>query len=514
MTSPDSSGPEALGPFRLLRRIAGADGGAWFEAEDPELGHRLAVRVFENAGVRPDRRWHDGVEAASALQHPNLVAVHDGGWQDGMAYVALALVDGEPLADVLARVGRLPVLQGLALAMQLLSAVEHAHARGVVHGALSGRHLLVARNGRLKVTGFGWASAAPGAPAATVHGTTADLRAAAALAHLLLTGAAPGGEGLRPVRTLRPELPPELDAVFARALDAAHPCSYASAGLLASALRDAVRGPVWVRGAVPQRGDVAEVIAVAAPAAPADMPAAPQPNRGDGLAPVAARWRGRVSQWLPSPWLGAAAATYAGVVVLASTLVGQGDAGLQVQPRAAGAPAVAAAPGPAEPLRQAEATLGEREEVQQWVRAPVTAAAPVPPTAVLPVPALAQAAPAAPPTLVQAGPSARAPEPAEMAPPPAARADRDAADPGPRQRGAAAPRPAAARTEVRRTALRAESTQAGRVAVGCRQDWSVGRDFCVVVRCATAEFRSHPLCVRMHAEARARDPLTKVFSAP
>ncbi|MEJ7930763.1 serine/threonine-protein kinase, partial [Ramlibacter sp. AN1015] len=239
-----------LDGLQLLRVIASSPGRTVHEACDPASAQRLAVCRCPAPAAPPtpeaQARLRAAGMAAAVLEHPNLVAVRDCGWHGEAAYVTTAFVEGETTAAYLARVGRLPPLHGLALAVQLLSALEFAHAHGLVHAAIHPEHLLVSRTGQLKLTGFGWSALAAGAlrpgpfddprylapeqAAGQPCDSRCDLYAAAVVAFELITGVHPfesdafgRGEPAqrqepRTVRTVRRGLPTALDAVFRRAL--------------------------------------------------------------------------------------------------------------------------------------------------------------------------------------------------------------------------------------------------------------------------------------------------------
>jgi hypothetical protein len=147
------------------------------EAFDPELGQKVAL-VTSPAG--PDAA-EDGRLAfrLPRMRHPNIVSVLDAGRQGDVAFVAAEWVETEPLSAFLARAGRIPVFQGLALVLQLLSALEHAHARRLVHATPDVEHVQVTRAGLLKLPPDGWSLSADRQP---------NLEAAARTAQVLLSG--------------------------------------------------------------------------------------------------------------------------------------------------------------------------------------------------------------------------------------------------------------------------------------------------------------------------------------
>jgi hypothetical protein len=518
MSATRADGP--LGPYDLLRELRHDASGAAWEAFDPRLQRRVALRTL---APRPDAaaqaQFHAAMQAAAGLQHPNIVAVYDCDWADQQGYVATEFVDGENLAQYLARVGRVPALQALALVAQLLSALELAHGQGVVHGGIDPEHVLVTRTGRVKLSGFGVVHLAR--ECAQVD-SRADVESAAAIAYRLLVGVPPSRDGagaVVPPRRLRPDLPPPVDAVFARALAADPAARFQDAGALWAALREAFEPPLWsrpdrpphpVRVEAPVEPVPAEATLVGpAPAAPVLAEAAPAETAPAELAPtelapvvrpVVVKRVSTVPSVRPPRRLrtqvAVATACLLGVFATA-TLVLVGE----LAPAASSAEATVA---PARPIAQAV----EPPAVETIAAGPVTtvAAAPLPSPE---VPLAPRASPAA--------------EPAVPAPLAADRQDRrpQAAAPAvtreaPAERRAPVARPAAERhAKARPEPASVHTAQLARPAAagpeqGCRMhQLALTREICKVAQCTTAEFRGHPVCVRLQAEQRQRDQVAE-----
>lgn len=150
-------------------------------AHDRELGRDVALkRLAENLARDEDLRARFLREGrlAAQLSHPNVVRVYDVGDADGRPYIAMEHVDGESLADLVARRGRVPVAEAAALGMQAARALAAAHAAGLVHRDVKPHNLLLRRDGLLKLSDFGIAFGLEGTRltmAGTVLGTAAYL---------------------------------------------------------------------------------------------------------------------------------------------------------------------------------------------------------------------------------------------------------------------------------------------------------------------------------------------------
>jgi hypothetical protein len=259
-----------LGPYRLDAQLGAGGLGAVYRAWDPRLARAIAVKVLHDAG--DDGRLVAEARAAAAIEHRAIVRIYDVGVTDGLAFVAMELVDGETVRSVLAG-GALPPARVRELLATLIDGVAAAHARGVVHRDLKPENLILTRDG-LRILDFGLArfvdgdavdTTGPGggtagymAPEQIRGGSVdarADLFAIGAIAYELATGrrAFPGPTAAdRLTATLR-DRPPvdglgELAPIVLRCLAVEVDERFQTALDLAWALRDLGR-PSGGRGA-------------------------------------------------------------------------------------------------------------------------------------------------------------------------------------------------------------------------------------------------------------------------
>ena len=157
--SPALQAGESLGRFRLVRELGRGGFGVVFEAEDRELGRKVALKV-----VRPGSRlaargmeWlQREAEAVARLNHPHIVTLHDFGQGPAGPYLVFELLVGTSLAERVAA-GPLPVAEVLDLAVDVSRALVHAHGAGVVHRDLKPGNVHLAEDGTAKVLDFGFA---------------------------------------------------------------------------------------------------------------------------------------------------------------------------------------------------------------------------------------------------------------------------------------------------------------------------------------------------------------------
>jgi TolB-like protein/predicted Ser/Thr protein kinase len=145
-----------FGRYTVLGDLGVGGMGRVFRAFDPVLQREVAIKV-----LRPDRPGQTGdlvaeARAASALNHPNICTIFDVGLVDDAPFIAMELVDGRPLSDLL-RTGALSRDRVLRLGVQIAGALAHAHDMGIVHGDLKGQNVLVTPRDEAKLLDFGLA---------------------------------------------------------------------------------------------------------------------------------------------------------------------------------------------------------------------------------------------------------------------------------------------------------------------------------------------------------------------
>ena len=127
--------PETIGRYRILKQLGAGGMGEVYLAEDPALKRQVAIKVLpaaSGADETADARLVREAQAAATLDHPSVCAIYEVGEHDGQHFIAMQYVEGETLADRLAR-GSLPVSDALRIAEQVADALSEAHAHGIVH---------------------------------------------------------------------------------------------------------------------------------------------------------------------------------------------------------------------------------------------------------------------------------------------------------------------------------------------------------------------------------------------
>jgi serine/threonine protein kinase len=221
-------------------------GEVWL-AVDEQLDRPVAVKVLRDDLADPELagRFRREARIAARLQHPGITVVHDVGSDNGQLFIVMELLHGRDLAAMLAQAPTgLPIDAAVSLTIQAADALQALHAGGVVHRDLKPANLFVLDRGQLKICDFGIALAFDSATRLTATGQAigtaaymspeqcrgqhldkrSDLYSLGCVLYALLTGQPPFAQGQplaimhqhlntapAPPRTIRPDIPPELD---------------------------------------------------------------------------------------------------------------------------------------------------------------------------------------------------------------------------------------------------------------------------------------------------------------
>jgi predicted Ser/Thr protein kinase len=168
-----------LGPYEILSPLGAGGMGEVYRARDTRLGREVAVKVLPaSVSADPDRlrRFEKEARSASSLNHPNVVTVYDIGQADGTSYIAMELVDGRTLRQLLAE-GALPTKRLLGIAAQMADGLARAHGAGIVHRDLKPENVMVRKDGFVKILDFGLAKLTQAGPSETEQTHTPTLTA-------------------------------------------------------------------------------------------------------------------------------------------------------------------------------------------------------------------------------------------------------------------------------------------------------------------------------------------------
>jgi len=154
-----------LGTYEILAPLGAGGMGEVYRARDTKLSREVAIKVLPSALASDSHRlerFEKEARTASALNHPNIVTIYEVGTADGVAFIAMELVAGKTLRELLVAGGAMPLKRLLGVAAQAADGLAKAHAAGVVHRDLKPENVMVSKDGFVKILDFGLAKLVPG----------------------------------------------------------------------------------------------------------------------------------------------------------------------------------------------------------------------------------------------------------------------------------------------------------------------------------------------------------------
>ena len=156
-----SAPPTKLGKYQIIREIARSND-IVYEAYDPVLNRRVAIKelavpVGATAQQREERikRFLREARAVGSLDHPNIMTVHDADQEGDCYFIAMEFLDGKTLRQEIDAVGSLPEARAIEIAKAVLTALDYAHAHGVIHRDIKPDNIQLCSSGEIKLTDFG-----------------------------------------------------------------------------------------------------------------------------------------------------------------------------------------------------------------------------------------------------------------------------------------------------------------------------------------------------------------------
>ena len=149
--------------YRIIHLLGQGGMGEVYRADDLLLGQAVALKFLPPAATKNASllsRFRNEVRTARQVSHPNVCRVHDIGEAEGLTYLSMEYVDGEDLASLLRRIGKLPQDKALEIARQLCAGLAAAHNKGVIHRDLKPANIMLDGKGHVRITDFGIAGVA------------------------------------------------------------------------------------------------------------------------------------------------------------------------------------------------------------------------------------------------------------------------------------------------------------------------------------------------------------------
>ncbi len=254
--------------YEILEKLGGGGMAIVYKGRDTYLNRYVTIKVLRPEFTSDEdfiRRFKREAQAVASLSHPNIVNIHDVGQEENIHYLVMEYVQGDNLKNVIRKNGVLAPEHAVRFAMQVCEALEHAHENHIVHRDVKPHNILIADDGRAKLTDFGIALEAtastitrtdtivgsvhylsPEQARGEIPTTQSDIYAVGILLYEMLTGRQPYSgdspiavaikhiqETPQPVNEVNQDVPAELAAVVMKAMEKKPEDRYKSAGEMA-----------------------------------------------------------------------------------------------------------------------------------------------------------------------------------------------------------------------------------------------------------------------------------------
>jgi len=269
-----------IGGCQILKKIARGGMGVVYKARQLNLGRTVAIKILSEDLSKDQNYVHRFVQearSAAILSHGNIVHINDVGEHNGIYYFIMEFIDGQNLREILQEQGCLQVPRALEIIYQVALALQHAHRRGIVHRDIKPENIMVTKDGVVKLADLGLAKRVmPGSSSNITHagsilGTPfymapeqakdfsqvdrrSDIYSLGVTLFKALTGKVPFDgrspievmikaiEGKHtPLRELRPDIPPEVEAMVLRMMHREPQKRFQEVGDLLEAIKDLAR---------------------------------------------------------------------------------------------------------------------------------------------------------------------------------------------------------------------------------------------------------------------------------
>jgi predicted Ser/Thr protein kinase len=268
---------KTIGQYRIVSEIGRGGMAIVYKAEQVSLNRFVALKVLlptYTGDTSSAERLQREARAAAGLDHPNIVNIYEVGEYEGLHYIAMKFIEGQPLDDILQAEGAIPADRAIRILAQVASALDYAHRRNLVHRDIKPSNIIVGPGDRVTLTDFGLVKATGtetltnsgalvGTPAymspEQARGVELDYRAdiysLGVVCYEMLTGRPPfqgnplsiilahASQDPPPLRSFRPEIAPATEAVVLRALAKEPKDRFATAGEFIATLRQTLLRP-------------------------------------------------------------------------------------------------------------------------------------------------------------------------------------------------------------------------------------------------------------------------------
>lgn len=148
-------GIKTIGRYQIIRKLGQGGAGVVFLCNDPFIKRNVAIKISQTATDRARERFLVEAQFAGQFNHPNIVSIYDVGVQSNFCYMAMEYIEGDTLEKFCHKEHRLPQRRVVEIALNVCSALDYSHKRGIIHRDIKPGNIMIDKDGIVKITDFG-----------------------------------------------------------------------------------------------------------------------------------------------------------------------------------------------------------------------------------------------------------------------------------------------------------------------------------------------------------------------
>jgi serine/threonine protein kinase len=264
-------GIETIGRYQIIHKLGQGGAGIVFLCKDPFIKRMVAIKISQTATDRARERFLVEAQSAGQFNHPNIVSIHDVGVQSNFCYMTMEYIEGDTLEKSCLKKHRLPLRRVIEIALNVCSALDYSHKRGIIHRDIKPANIMIDKDGIVKIADFGIAQMTESTAVSGFFGTPSymspeqlkeepigyqsDIFSLGCVIYELLSNqkAFPGENNFsiifkitssepEPISKIRPDLPPLMEDIIKKAIAKDPAERYQSCTELAYDLKVVLRG--------------------------------------------------------------------------------------------------------------------------------------------------------------------------------------------------------------------------------------------------------------------------------
>ncbi len=148
-------GIETIGRYQIIRKLGQGGAGVVFLCKDPFIKRMVAIKISQTPTDRARERFLVEAQSSGQFNHPNIVSIYDVGTQNNFCYMTMEYIEGDTVEKFCLKKHRLPLRRIVEIALNVCSALDYSHKRGIIHKDIKPANIMIDKDGIVKITDFG-----------------------------------------------------------------------------------------------------------------------------------------------------------------------------------------------------------------------------------------------------------------------------------------------------------------------------------------------------------------------